>query len=492
MCSIFVVVLLPLIAHAQAEDSIDQLANKLVNSFVARILKAAPLDDADLDDTTLAGMTAAAPSSLRSVSHSPFPLVNRMSAHRSPFPIPYSELPVPRSPFQVSNSRIAQAFNVPRSVSASATKLPSKEVSVGLVGYGLVGKELVRQIESKPPALGLAGLTVNVVAVSRSREMYLGSGAPNNANAGNGGVPTDLSKLGEFMSTQPGRKVIVDCTADDAPPDFYAEWLSAGVDVVTPNKKLGSGPLARWEKTFDAARSTGTRFCYEASVGAGLPIITTLKDLLRTGDSVQKIEGIFSGTLSYLFNEGGGKDFSAVVADAADKGFTEPDPRDDLSGLDVQRKTVILARDCGLKVELDDVPVESLVPKPLQTWEPTEDEKKQGLSKVFIEKMKEYDGDMKKKMDEAEAAGEVLRYVGMVDVKNKKASVGLQRFPKNHPFAATQYADNIISYSTEWYTPRPLVVQGPGAGAAVTAGGVFADLIRAGRGSPPFDGQGGL
>lgn len=178
--------------------------------------------------------------------------------------------------------------------------------------------------------------------------------------------------------------------------------------------------------------------------------------------------------------------FSDAVADAAAKGFTEPDPRDDLSGLDVQRKTVILARDCGLKVELSDVPVESLVPGPLQSWQPTEDEKKQGLSKVFIEKMKEYDGDMSKRMSEADAKGEVLRYVGKIDMKNKKASVGLLSFPKNHPFAATQYADNIISFNTEWYTPRPLVVQGPGAGAAVTAGGVFADIIRAGSASAPY------
>lgn len=145
----------------------------------------------------------------------------------------------------------------------------------------------------------------------------------------------------------------------------------------------------------------------------------------------------------------------------------------------MQRKALILARECGLDLELDDIPVESLVPESLRSWEPSDDEKKEGIAKVFIEKIKPFDGDMAKRMEEADAAGNVLRYVAVIDVKAGKASVGLQAVPKTNALAATQFADNIVSFNSEWYTPRPLVVQGPGAGAAVTAGGVFADVLTA-------------
>lgn len=366
------------------------------------------------------------------------------------------------------------------SCSSSLPGCDVRPVPVGIIGFGLVGKELLAQIQAGAPQLKkLSGLDIAVVAVARSRAMFLGDKATASATAGENGIPTDLIQFGEFMGEQVGDKVIVDCTADDAPAELYSTWLAAGIHVVTPNKKLGSGPLARHRNTFEAGRSGGARFLYEATVGAGLPIITTLQDLRRTGDTIHKIEGIFSGTLSYLFNEGAGKPFSAVVQDAADKGFTEPDPRDDLSGLDVQRKTVILARDCGIDCELSDVPVESLVPDELQQWEPSEAERSAGLAKVFIQKLKAYDDIMAKRMQKASASGNVLRYVGSVDIASGKASVGLMEFPRSHPFAATKWADNIVSFSTERYTPRPLVVQGPGAGAAVTAGGVFADLLRA-------------
>merc|ERR1712190_135308 len=165
--------------------------------------------------------------------------------------------------------------------------------------------------------------------------------------------------------------------------------------------------------------------------------------------------------------------FSDVVRIAKAKGFTEPDPRDDLSGTDVQRKVTILARELGMELELDDVPVNSLVPAALQNWSPPTGA---ALGDAFIEELKAYDDEMAAMIDEADAAGEVLRFVGSVNVKDNTASVRLGRFPKDHPFAGTQFADNIVTYDTKWYTPRPLVVQGPGAGAAVTAAGVFSDI----------------
>ena len=170
-----------------------------------------------------------------------------------------------------------------------------------------------------------------------------------------------------------------------------------------------------------------------------------------------------------------GMKFSDVITDAKEKGFTEPDPRDDLSGTDVARKVTILARACGIEVELDDVPVSSLVPAALESWAPAEGEV---LADAFIQQMEAFDDEKAELIAKADAAGEVLRFVGVVDVASGKCSVELKPYPKTHPFAGTQYADNICAFSTERYAPQPLVVQGPGAGAAVTAAGIYADFLK--------------
>ena len=162
------------------------------------------------------------------------------------------------------------------------------------------------------------------------------------------------------------------------------------------------------------------------------------------------------------------------------KGFTEPDPRDDLSGTDVARKVTILARACGVEVDLDDVPVSSLVPSALEDWMPAEGEV---MADAFIEQMKAYDDEKDALIKSAEDNGMVLRFVGVVDVDSKKVSVELREYPKTHPFAGTQFADNICAFSTERYAPQPLVIQGPGAGAAVTAAGIFADVIKVAKAS---------
>jgi len=220
----------------------------------------------------------------------------------------------------------------------------------------------------------------------------------------------------------------------------------------------------------------------ETTVGAGLPILNVLRtDLLATGDKVKTIEGIFSGTLSYIFNTyEPGMAFSDVINDAKEKGFTEPDPRDDLSGTDVARKVTILARACGIPVDLADVPVASLVPPALEDWAPAEGEV---LADAFVAQMKAYDDEKAALIAEADEAGMVLRFVGVVDVDAKTVSVELRQYAKTHPFAGTQFADNICAFSTERYAPQPLVIQGPGAGAAVTAAGIFSDLIKVAKAS---------
>lgn len=213
---------------------------------------------------------------------------------------------------------------------------------------------------------------------------------------------------------------------------------------------------------------------HESSVGAGLPVISTLKDLVDTGDSVTKIEGVFSGTMSFLFNsfaptEGFGGKWSAEVAKAKALGYTEPDPRDDLNGLDVARKLTILARLAGLEIESPTAfPVQSLIPKELESVASGEE---------FLQRLPEFDSRMEETKVAAEKEGKVVRFVGSIDVEKNTVKVGLEKFDRSHPIAALKGSDNIISFHTKRYA-SPLIVQGAGAGGDVTAMGVTADLIK--------------
>lgn len=215
---------------------------------------------------------------------------------------------------------------------------------------------------------------------------------------------------------------------------------------------------------------------HESSVGAGLPVISTLKDLVATGDQVTGIQGVFSGTMSYLFNtfspvdnEPRGK-WSQIVAHAKDAGFTEPDPRDDLNGMDVARKLTILARLAGLEVEgPTSFPVESLIPKQLERTSSADE---------FMDKLPDHDEDMETLKEEAKRARKVLRYVGSIDVSSGAVKVGLQMVELGSPMANLKGSDNLICFYTQRYGANPLVIQGAGAGGEVTAMGVTADLIR--------------
>ncbi|KAF8104171.1 hypothetical protein N665_0177s0027 [Sinapis alba] len=350
-------------------------------------------------------------------------------------------------------------------------------LAMGIIGPGLIGGTLLDQIRDQAAVLkeefkidlrviGITGsskmlLSESGIDLSRWRELMKEEGESANIEKF-----TQYVKGNHFIPNS----VMVDCTAEADIASCYYDWLLRGIHVVTPNKKANSGPLDQYLKVRDLQRKSYTHYFYEATVGAGLPIISTLRGLLETGDKILRIEGIFSGTLSYLFNNFvGTRSFSDVVSEAKQAGFTEPDPRDDLSGTDVARKVTILARESGLKLDLDSLPVQSLVPKPLQACASADE---------FMQKLPQFDEELSKQRQEAEAAGEVLRYVGVVDAVAKKGTVELKRYKKDHPFAQLSGADNIIAFTTKRYKEQPLIVRGPGAGAQVTAGGIFSDILR--------------
>lgn len=288
-------------------------------------------------------------------------------------------------------------------------------------------------------------------------------------------APLALSKVVEYLAAAPSKVVLVDNTSSQDVAELYPLALSRGISIVTPNKKAFSGSYKLWQDIFSAAESSGACVYHESSVGAGLPVISTLKDLVDTGDKITKIEGVFSGTMSFLFNsfaptEGQGGKWSDEVKNAKSLGYTEPDPRDDLNGLDVARKLTILARLAGIPVESPtSFPVQSLIPKELESVSSGDE---------FLEKLPAFDSQMEETKTAAEKSGKVVRFVGSIDAVSKQVKVGLEQFDRSHPIASLKGSDNIISFYTERYGNNPLIIQGAGAGGEVTAMGVTGDLIK--------------
>ena len=361
--------------------------------------------------------------------------------------------------------------DAPRALRAahSAFWLSPQTLSVGLVGHGNVGAALLRQIAAaRPRLLREANLDLRLRAIATSRTMWLGEAdGARDWNAAS--QPSDIERLTAHVHVEHlPHALLIDCSASSAVAERYAGWLGAGIHVVTPNKQAGAGPLARWQAIRAAISSGSARFRYEATVGAGLPVISTLRDLLDTGDTMIGVEGILSGTLAWLFNRYDGRvTFSELVREAHALGYTEPDPRDDLSGIDVARKLVILAREAGVPLAIEDVEVESLVPASLREVDAT----------TFFERLSDLDPAIAERYAAAERAGCVLRYVAHLD-RDGRARVGLTELSHNHAFAHLRLTDNIVQFTTERYRDNPLVVQGPGAGPEVTAAGVFADVLR--------------
>jgi aspartokinase/homoserine dehydrogenase 1 len=262
--------------------------------------------------------------------------------------------------------------------------------------------------------------------------------------------------------------VIIDCSASNEVAARYAAWLERGINIVTPNKKAFSGDQDYYRSLRTASRKGNSHCFYETTVGAALPIVNTLRDLVHTGDRIHSVAGIFSGTLAYLFNVyDGSRPFSEIVRIARENGYTEPDPRDDLSGMDVARKLTIVARELGQTIEIGQFPVENLVPEKLRDLSTDE----------YMARLADYDDRMLQVFRESKSEGKVLRYIARLDADGR-ASVGLEKVDGSHAFGNIALTDNIVQFVTDRYSSNPLIVQGPGAGPEVTAGGVFADLLR--------------
>jgi aspartokinase/homoserine dehydrogenase 1 len=362
----------------------------------------------------------------------------------------------------------------------SAFWLSPATLSVGLIGPGNVGRALLAQLADALPRFADEPrmehrLDLRLRAVASSKRMALANGRLDPAAAidalaeGEASVvePLDLDRFAAHIRAEHlPHAMIVDCSGSDAVAARYPEWLAMGIHVVTPSKHAGSGDWTRYRAIREAEKRGGL-FRYEATVGAGLPVIQTLRSLLDTGDALTGIEGVLSGTLAWLFNRyDGSVPFSALVAEAKALGYTEPDPRDDLSGTDVARKLVILAREAGASLSLSDVEIESLVPADLQSVSREE----------FLDRLSELDAPMQARLDAARAQGRGLRYLAQLDADGQ-ARVGLAMPEPGHASLSSRLTDNLIQFRTRRYAHNPLVVQGPGAGADVTAAGVFGDIL---------------
>jgi aspartokinase/homoserine dehydrogenase 1 len=356
----------------------------------------------------------------------------------------------------------------------SAFYLSNQTLSIGVIGTGLIGGTLLRQLQTRIEELKRArGIDLRVRGIMNSRKMVLADRhlaldrwADDLAESSQ---TADLeSFINHVHADHLPHAVLIDATASSELTTHYESWLSRGINLITPNKKFNAGPFAAYRSLRETARKHQRYFLYETNVGAGLPIVQTLRGLVETGDEIIKIEGVLSGTLSYIFNSlDGRRTFSEVVREAHSLGLTEPDPREDLSGIDVARKLIILAREMGLEVEMDAVQVESMVAEDLRG----------GPVDQYLAGLEKHDHTIAALLSSAREKGEVVRYVGTID-SNGNLSAQMREFPKEHPFASLTGSDNIVSFQTARYNAQPMIVRGPGAGPEVTAAGVFADLLR--------------
>jgi len=350
-----------------------------------------------------------------------------------------------------------------------------KQVNLFITGTGNVGAKLLGQLQQQLAFLQQhLHLQVNVTGLSNSRRMLInedGIGLGNWKEKLNAGVTADLQEfVNEIIARNLRNSIFVDITASDKVAAVYDQLLKKSVSVIACNKVAASSAYSNYKKLKDLAREFNCQFLFETNVGAGLPIIATLNDLISSGDNIHRMQAVLSGTLNFVFNNyDGTKKFAEVVRQAQDEGYTEPDPRLDLSGTDVMRKIMILAREAGQKIEMDDISNNSFMPE----------ECMKGSVEDFYKEMEKYESHFQGLLKTANEKGCKMKFVASFD--NGKASVGLQHIDPKHDLYHLYGKDNVVLFYTDRYKEQPMVVKGAGAGAEVTASGVFADIIRASK-----------
>lgn len=361
-----------------------------------------------------------------------------------------------------------------RAIHESFFLSPKTTLNLFLVGTGLIGTTLLQQIEKNATRLNQEyGLDIRLVGLANSRSMAFN---PQGFALEHRDKVLEQSQekmnidhfVQKMIQLNLSNSAFVDCTSSQIVTHAYESILNANIAIVTPNKKANSGTYQDYVKLQALAAKKGVKFLYGSNVGAGLPIISTVQELIQSGDKILKIEAILSGTLSYLFNAFTRKSpFSEMVQKAQKNGYTEPDPREDLSGMDVMRKLLILARECGSSMEMDEIDIQPILPEDCFQASSVEE---------FYARLKNCDEKLANLLALAENEKKVLRYIASFE--DGKGNISLQMVGSEHPFYHLSGTDNMIAIRSEFYSENPLVIKGQGAGAEVTAGKVFGDLIK--------------
>ncbi len=355
----------------------------------------------------------------------------------------------------------------------------TKSVNLYLVGTGLIGSTFLQQVQRQSDILSKRyRVSIRLVGLANSKKMHFDTN----------GIPLDqwekvLSSSKSKMNIEKyinnlhshnlPNSIFIDCTADQSIAEKYREVIKANISIVTANKIANSSASIYYTKLRQDVENHNLKFLYETNVGSAMPIITTIQDIVATGDKITKIEGVLSGTLSYIFNIFNENcSFSESVINAENNGFTEPDPRDDLNGLDTGRKLLILIREAGYLYDYKNITIQNLIPKEARNAKNTDE---------FLRILKKFDASMEELRGEAQEEGKVLRYIA--SFANGKAKTSLEKIGKEHTFFVLQGNENIVSIYTNYYKEHPLTIRGPGAGADLTAAGVLADVLRISRSS---------